>query len=69
MQFLGESVTNKQERFTRPLVKSMGLDQRTPVIVCGDTTPFPKPHPAPILHCATDIRHRSKFLGLSLETT
>ena len=45
-------VTNKQTRFTTPLVKSMGLDLRTKAIVSGDTTPHPKPHPAPILHCA-----------------
>ncbi len=42
-------VTNKHERFTLPLVKSLGLDQRTNAIVSGDTTPFAKPHPAPIL--------------------
>jgi phosphoglycolate phosphatase len=55
-------ITNKQERFTRPLAKSMGLDQRTPAIVCGDTTPYPKPHPAPILHCA-------KLLGVDPNTS
>jgi len=42
-------VTNKHERFTLPLVKSLGLDLRTNAIVSGDTTPFAKPHPAPIL--------------------
>ena len=42
-------VTNKHQRFTIPLVKSLGLDQRTSAIVSGDTTPFAKPHPAPIL--------------------
>jgi phosphoglycolate phosphatase len=45
-------VTNKHERFTIPLVKSLGLDQRTVSIVSGDTTPHAKPHPAPILHAA-----------------
>jgi N-acetyl-D-muramate 6-phosphate phosphatase len=43
-------VTNKHQRFTIPLVKSLGLDQRTDVIVSGDTTPFAKPHPAPLIH-------------------
>jgi len=42
-------VTNKHQRFTTPLVKSLGLDHRTNAIVSGDTTPFAKPHPAPIL--------------------
>lgn len=49
-------VTNKQERFTHPLVKSMRLDQRTPAIVSGDTTAYPKPHPAPILLCAQMLK-------------
>jgi 2-phosphoglycolate phosphatase len=42
-------VTNKIERFTNPFVKSIGLDKGASVIVSGDTTPTPKPHPAPIL--------------------
>lgn len=49
-------VTNKQMRFTNPLVKSMGLDQRTKAIVSGDSTPFTKPHPAPILLCAQILK-------------
>jgi phosphoglycolate phosphatase len=46
-------VTNKHQRFTKPLVKSLGLDQRTNAIVSGDTTPHAKPHPAPILHAVS----------------
>lgn len=45
-------VTNKHERFTNPLVKSMGLDLHSSAIVSGDTTQFAKPHPAPILYAA-----------------
>lgn len=45
-------VTNKHSRFTTPLVASMGLGQRTPAIVSGDTTPHAKPHPTPLLHAA-----------------
>ena len=45
-------VTNKHQRFTNPLVKSMGLDIRAHATVSGDTTEFAKPHPAPILHAA-----------------
>lgn len=45
-------VTNKQKRFTDPLVKSMGLDVRAHATVSGDTTAHPKPHPLPILHAA-----------------
>jgi phosphoglycolate phosphatase len=45
-------VTNKIERFTKPLVKLMGLHQRSASTVSGDTTPHAKPHPEPILHAA-----------------
>lgn len=45
-------ITNKIERFTTPLVKSMKLDERCAAIVSGDSTPTPKPHPAPILLAA-----------------
>mgnify|MGYP000048775941 FL=1 len=45
-------VTNKSERFTKPLVELMGLHQRSVSTVSGDTTPHPKPHPEPILHAA-----------------
>ena len=48
-------VTNKHHRFTLPLVKNLGLFDRTPSIVSGDTTPHAKPHPAPILHAASMI--------------
>lgn len=42
-------VTNKRERFTRLLVSVLELQQRAVCIISGDTTPNPKPHPAPIL--------------------
>jgi N-acetyl-D-muramate 6-phosphate phosphatase len=45
-------VTNKQKRFTNPLTEQMGLLQRAHCVVSGDTTPFSKPHPEPILHAA-----------------
>ena len=41
-------VTNKRERFTRPLVKALALEHRAACIISGDTTPNPKPHPAPL---------------------
>ena len=43
-------VTNKSERFTNPLTDLMGLRQRAASTVSGDTTPYSKPHPEPILH-------------------
>ncbi len=45
-------VTNKATRFTLPIVNGLGLAQRAAVVVCGDTTPHSKPHPAPLLHAA-----------------
>ena len=45
-------VTNKATRYTTPLVARLGLDKRTVAVVCGDTTPYPKPHPAPLLAAA-----------------
>ena len=45
-------VTNKAERFTHPLLAALNLDRRAAVVVCGDTTPNPKPHPGPLLHAA-----------------
>ena len=45
-------VTNKGERFTNPLTDLMGLRQRAVSTVSGDTTPYSKPHPEPILYAA-----------------
>jgi phosphoglycolate phosphatase len=45
-------VTNKAERFTLPIVRGLGLQQRSAAVVCGDTTPHSKPHPAPLLEAA-----------------
>jgi phosphoglycolate phosphatase len=45
-------VTNKATRFSEPLVQSLGLTARAATLVCGDTTPHSKPHPAPLLEAA-----------------
>jgi N-acetyl-D-muramate 6-phosphate phosphatase len=42
-------VTNKAERFTLPLLRALDLLDRAACVVCGDTTPHAKPHPAPML--------------------
>jgi phosphoglycolate phosphatase len=49
-------VTNKATRFTAPLLAALGLASRAGAIVCGDTTPHAKPHPAPLLHAAEQLR-------------
>jgi N-acetyl-D-muramate 6-phosphate phosphatase len=38
-------VTNKPRRFSEPLIKAIGLDQRVSCLVCGDDAPRPKPYP------------------------
>jgi N-acetyl-D-muramate 6-phosphate phosphatase len=45
-------VTNKSKRFTDPLTAAMPLFATAGAIVSGDTTPHPKPHPAPLLEAA-----------------
>jgi phosphoglycolate phosphatase len=48
-------VTNKATRFSEPLVRALGLHERSRALVCGDTTPHSKPHPAPLLEAARRI--------------
>jgi len=43
-------VTNKSERFAKPLLKKLNLLDRTSCLVCGDTTAYLKPDPEPINH-------------------
>jgi phosphoglycolate phosphatase len=58
LQFLSSSgiklgcVTNKAESFTLPLLEKHGVRNYFGVVVSGDTLPFKKPHPAPLLHAA-----------------
>jgi len=44
-------VTNKHTRFTDLLVAQIGL-QQADCVISGDTTPFSKPHPEPLLEAA-----------------
>ena len=48
-------VTNKSERFTFPLLRAMRLLDRAACVICGDTTPFAKPHPTPLVEAMTRI--------------
>jgi len=48
-------VTNKAERFTFPLLRALSLMERAACVICGDTTPNPKPHPAPLLAAAEKL--------------
>jgi N-acetyl-D-muramate 6-phosphate phosphatase len=42
-------VTNKAEYLTVPLLDAFAFSTRASCIVCGDSTPHTKPHPAPLL--------------------
>ncbi len=48
-------VTNKATRYAEPVVAGLGLRARTGTLVCGDTTPHAKPHPAPLLAAAAQL--------------
>ena len=49
-------VTNKSARFTVPLTQAMPLFNTAQTIISGDTTPHAKPHPAPLLEAARQLR-------------
>jgi phosphoglycolate phosphatase len=51
-------VTNKFERFARPLLEGMGLASRAAVIVGGDTCAKAKPFPDPLLFAARKLGAR-----------
>ncbi len=48
-------VTNKPRRFTQPLIKNMGLDNRAVCVISGDDAPQPKPSPATLLLACQQI--------------
>lgn len=45
-------VTNKAQRFTHPIIHSMAVFATASAVICGDTTPYAKPHPEPLLEAA-----------------
>jgi phosphoglycolate phosphatase len=51
-------VTNKPARLTVPLMQKLGLQQRASAVISGDTTPYPKPHPEPILQACRESEVR-----------
>ena len=61
-------VTNKATRFAAPLVAgARRWHERAAALVCGDTTPHAKPHPAPLLEAARRLgaarRQRCVYVG------
>jgi N-acetyl-D-muramate 6-phosphate phosphatase len=49
-------VTNKSMRFTHPLTQRMSLFSTASAVIAGDSTPHAKPHPAPLLEAARQLR-------------
>ncbi|MBR7059018.1 MAG: HAD family hydrolase [Neisseriaceae bacterium] len=49
-------VTNKPKKFTDALVLKLGFTIKPQIVVSGDTLPFAKPHPAPLLYAAEKIQ-------------
>jgi N-acetyl-D-muramate 6-phosphate phosphatase len=45
-------VSNKAERYVRPIANYLGFAARSKTLIGGDTTAFAKPHPEPLLHAA-----------------
>jgi phosphoglycolate phosphatase len=48
-------VTNKSTRLTRLIVQALALEKRAACVVCGDSTPHLKPHPASLLMAAQQL--------------
>jgi N-acetyl-D-muramate 6-phosphate phosphatase len=49
-------VTNKHSRLAEPMIHELLRDRAfmPAVVICGDSTPTPKPHPAPLLRAVAD---------------
>lgn len=61
-------VTNKNSRLAEPMIHELMRDRafNPAVVVCGDTTPTPKPNPAPLLLAAQTINadpHTCWYVG------
>jgi 2-phosphoglycolate phosphatase len=48
-------VTNKFERFARPIIDELGLGSRAAIVVGGDTCPRAKPYPDSLLFAASSL--------------
>jgi phosphoglycolate phosphatase len=44
-------VTNKEQRFTQPVLQAHGLLDAFDLVLCGDSLPAQKPDPLPLRHC------------------
>lgn len=59
-------VTNKALRMAEPLLAGLNLRQRAAVLIGGDSTPYTKPHPEPLLEAARRLQlapQRCAYIG------
>lgn len=59
-------VTNKVEKLALPIIRHLGLENRSCVNVGGDTTAHPKPHPEPLFYASQHANidaHHSIYIG------
>lgn len=59
-------VTNKPERFSRPLLESLGLMARCATLICPDHVTHSKPHPEPMLLACKQLNispHSAIYVG------
>lgn len=54
-QLMWGIVTNKSQRFTVPIVRSVASFQDVKAVVSGDTTAYTKPHPEPLFEAARQL--------------
>lgn len=59
-------VTNKEQRFTDPVLDAHGLRAQFDLVLCGDSLPAHKPDPLPLRHCMAHLDaapERALFVG------
>lgn len=49
-------VTNKIQRFTLPITQACPVLSQAQAVICGDSTPHIKPHPAPLQAAAAQLK-------------
>lgn len=62
-------VTNKMTHLTQKLLAHFEFYQQSACLVCGDTTPYSKPHPAPLLFASKYLKLQPQhilFVGDSI---
>ena len=54
-------VTNKYQKYAKPIIEGISLLKKScAILVCGDTTNNPKPHPEPVLYARNTLKYTGK---------